>query len=123
MDANMEGNTVNDTALLAELQAIVGPSGVLQGTDMAAYEEGARYGQGHARLVVRPATVEQVQAVVRLCAAQRIPLLPQGANTGMVGASTPDMSGTQIVLNDVARACARCVLPVDSGPTMQTRPT
>ncbi len=41
---------------------------------MAANEEEARYGRGHARLVVRTASVEQVQAMVRLCAAQRIVL-------------------------------------------------
>ena len=116
---------VDNTALLAELHAIVGTQGVLQGGDMAAYEEGARYGQGHARLVVRPASVAQVQAVVRLCAAQRIPLLPQGANTGMVGASTPDMSGTQIVLS-LARLRATCDIDVanrsvvvDAGVTLQ----
>ncbi|MEN5180422.1 FAD-binding oxidoreductase [Comamonas testosteroni] len=125
MNAIEASHTVDNTALLAELHAIVGASGVLQGADMAAYEEGARYGQGHARLVVRPANVEQVQAVVRLCAAQRIPLLPQGANTGMVGASTPDMSGTQIVLN-LSRLRATCEVDaanrsvvVDAGVTLQ----
>lgn len=116
---------IDNTALLAELHAIVGEIGVLQGADMAAYEEGARYGNGHARLVVRPATVEQVQAVVRLCAAQGLSLLPQGANTGMVGASTPDMSGTQIVLS-LSRLRATCEVDVanrsvavDAGVTLQ----
>ena len=58
---------MDNSELLSALQAIVGEVGVLQGADMAAYEEGARYGQGRARLVVRPADVAQVQAVVRCC--------------------------------------------------------
>ena len=118
-------DVMDNTALLAALQAIVGPVGVLQGSDMAAYEEGARYGQGHARVVVRPANVAEVQAVVRLCAQHQLPLLPQGANTGMVGASTPDMSATQIVLS-LSRLRATCDIDVanrsvvvDAGVTLQ----
>lgn len=67
--------------------------------DRAAYETGARYGAGSAAAVVRPATREQVQAVV--AAAQRfgVRLVVQGANTGLVGASTPDAEGEQIVLS------------------------
>ncbi len=68
-------------------------------TDRAGYETGARYGAGTAAAVLRPATREQVQAVV--AAAQRfgVRLVVQGANTGLVGASTPDAGGQQIVLS------------------------
>ena len=67
------------------LHAIVGERGLLLGADMAGYEQGARYGQGQALCVVRPASVEEVQAVVRCCVAHGVPLLPQGANTGITG--------------------------------------
>lgn len=121
----MAASDLDNSELLSALHAIVGEVGVLQGADMAAYEEGARYGQGRARLVVRPADVAQVQAVVRLCAERGLALLPQGANTGMVGASTPDMSGTQLVLS-LSRLRSHCEVDVanrsvvvDAGVTLQ----
>jgi FAD/FMN-containing dehydrogenase len=44
---------------------------------------------GSARAVVRPATTEQVSAVLKVCAAYGVCVVPQGGNTGLVGASTP----------------------------------
>ena len=40
-------------------------------------------------MVVRPATTEQVAQVVRICHDARIPITPQGGNTGMVGGAVP----------------------------------
>jgi FAD/FMN-containing dehydrogenase len=37
--------------------------------------------------------------VVKACAAARVSIVPQGGNTGMVVGSTPDASGTQVVLS------------------------
>ncbi len=39
--------------------------------------------------VVRPADTSEVSAVVQVCAADGIPLVPQGGNTGLVGGSVP----------------------------------
>jgi FAD/FMN-containing dehydrogenase len=39
--------------------------------------------------VVRPGTTEEVAAVVRWCADHGVPLVPQGGNTGLVGAGVP----------------------------------
>src|SRR3954470_719203 len=44
---------------------------------------------GSARCVVRPATTEEVAAVVRLCAAEGVAVCVQGGNTGLVGGSVP----------------------------------
>jgi len=49
--------------------------------------------------VVRPASTAQVAEVMRRCAEHRVPVVPQGGNTGLVGASVPDASGTQVLLN------------------------
>ena len=95
----MQHAPVDDVAIVAALHAIVGGRGLLTGGDMEAYEVGARYGRGHALCVVRPANVAEVSEIVRLCARLRIRLVPQGANTGLVGASTPDESGRQVVLS------------------------
>ncbi len=49
--------------------------------------------------MVRPASTEEVAAVVRACMLHGASLVPQGGNTGLVGGSVPDASGSQIVLS------------------------
>lgn len=63
------------------------------------YEQGWRYGQGQARLVLRPATTAAVSQALALCHGQGLTVLPQGANTGLVGASVPDSGGGMVVLS------------------------
>ncbi|MBI3711161.1 MAG: FAD-binding oxidoreductase [Proteobacteria bacterium] len=55
--------------------------------------------QGRAALVVRPASTAEVAAVVAICAETDIAIVPQGGNTGMVGAATPFEHGGEIVLS------------------------
>lgn len=82
------------------LAALVGPAGVIVNpADRAAYETPARYAGGVAAAVVRPASTEQVSAVVAYCVRHGLAFLPQGANTGLAEGSTPDPSGGQIVLS------------------------
>ncbi len=54
---------------------------------------------GTALAVVRPASTEEVAAVVKLCAAEKVAVVPQGGNTGMVGGGTPHENGREIVLS------------------------
>lgn len=85
---------------LADLEAIVGARGLVGDSQgMRSYEVGARYDEGRAGLVVRPSDTAQVSAVVGLCVRAGVNLIPQGANTGLVGGSTPDGSGGQVVLS------------------------
>jgi len=88
------------TALLYALRGAVGAAHVLGDGDLAAWETDwrKRY-RGRALAVVRPASTAEVAAVVRLCAAHGTALVPQGGNTGLVGASVPDASGTQVLLS------------------------
>nr|WP_221197032.1 MULTISPECIES: FAD-binding oxidoreductase [unclassified Herbaspirillum] len=65
----------------------------------APYEHGPRYGAGTALCVARPADVASAAELMRLCAADRISLVPQGANTGLVAAASPDNSGLQVILS------------------------
>ena len=86
--------------LLARLDAVVGPRGMLtDAADMAPYltDWRALY-QGSAIAVVRPASTAEVAAVVRLCAETKTPIVPQGGNTGMCGAATPDATGNAVVV-------------------------
>src|SRR5262249_62393787 len=63
------------------------------------YEQGWRYGRGTALAVVRPATTAEVARVLAFAAERGIRVVAQGANTGLVGASTPDASGEMVVLS------------------------
>ena len=54
---------------------------------------------GSALAIVRPASTEEVSAVVRLCAAEKVAICPQGGNTGMSGGATPQENGREIVLS------------------------
>jgi len=54
---------------------------------------------GAALAVVRPATTEEVAAVVKLCLVEHVAIVPQGGNTGMMGGGTPHQQGREIVLS------------------------
>ena len=85
---------------LEDLCALVGPSNVLSEGDLSAWElDWRKRLQGKALAIVRPASTAEVAGVVRACAAAGISIVAQGGNTGLVGGSTPDTSGRQIVLS------------------------
>lgn len=54
---------------------------------------------GKARLVALPRTTTECAAVMRLCAQAKIPLVPQGGNTGLVEGGVPSSSGQEIVIS------------------------
>ena len=73
------------------LVEVVGSRHVLSDPELkSSYEHDytGRYG-GRARLVVRPADTEQVAGVMAACARAGAAIVPQGGNTGLVGASVP----------------------------------
>src|SRR4051812_11479806 len=82
------------------LTEIVGERGIITAAaDMAPYLADWRdLYKGSAMAVVRPASTAEVAAVVKLCAETRTPIVPQGGNTGMCGAATPDASGNSVVV-------------------------
>jgi FAD/FMN-containing dehydrogenase len=80
--------------------------------------------RGRTPLLLRPANTAEVAALLQLCHAHAVPVVPQGGNTGLVGAGVPDGSGRLAVLslgrlnrirevdplNDTITAEAGCVL-------------
>lgn len=54
---------------------------------------------GRALGLASPAATAEVAALVRLCHEYRVPIVPQGGNSGMAGGATPDASGTAIILS------------------------
>jgi FAD/FMN-containing dehydrogenase len=92
---------VKSEHIIEQLRAIVGADNLLVSVaDMAPYLEDwrGRY-RGAALCVVRPAAALEVSAVVRTCAQSAVPVVPQGGNTGLCGAATPDSSGLAVVVN------------------------
>ncbi len=112
--AAQTSDTDRDTAFLAACTAVVGTTHVLLGDDMAGFLTDWRGRHtGSARAVVRPADTLQVAAIVRLCHDYRIPIVPQGGNTGLVLGSVPDHSGNAIVLSLARMNRIRDVDPVN----------
>ena len=88
------------STLLDTLRQIVGAPHVLTEGDLSAWEQDwRRRSRGKSLAVVRPASTAEVAAVVRACHDSGTSLIPQGGNTGLSVGSTPDTSGTQIVLS------------------------
>jgi FAD/FMN-containing dehydrogenase len=54
---------------------------------------------GAARAIIAPDTTEDVAEVVRLAAEHRVPLVPQGGNTGMSAGATPPADGGAVLLS------------------------
>lgn len=54
---------------------------------------------GVTRAVLRPRSTEEVQLIVRTCAAHRVGLVPQGGNTSYCAAATPSDTGDDLVLS------------------------
>ena len=116
------------TQLLDRLKAAAGPGGFLvEEHDLAPYLTDWRgLYRGRSPLVLRPAATEQVAEIVRLCAEAGVGIVPQGGNTGLVGGSVPDESGTQILVSLSRMNRIRGIEPedftmtVDAGCVLQT---
>jgi len=117
--------------LLDTLRAAVGAAHVLThedpSADLAAWEQDWRKRtRGRALAVVRPASTAEVAAVVKACAAAGTAIVPQGGNTGLVVGSTPDASGTQVLLSltrlNAVRGidAANLTMTVEAGCILQT---
>jgi FAD/FMN-containing dehydrogenase len=80
-----------DPFLLARFSAIVGARHALtEPSDVAPYvsEERGLY-HGHTPLVLRPGSVAEVSAILKLASETATAIVPQGGNTGLVGGQTP----------------------------------
>lgn len=88
------------TAFLEAAHVLLGPRGLITDPqDQAPYltDWRGRY-TGRALAIAFPETTDAVAALVRLAATHRVPIVPQGGNTGLSGGATPDASGKQLVL-------------------------
>lgn len=85
---------------LTELGDLLGTGRVIEDPDLlVSYGTALRGPSGRAAFVAEPGDVSEVSAVAAWAYRHRRRLVVQGANTGLVGASTPDDSGDQGVLS------------------------
>jgi FAD/FMN-containing dehydrogenase len=92
---------MSNDSLTKTLAGIVGNANILaKAGDLGPYltDWRGRY-KGAACCVVRPGNAAEVAAVVRACAAANAPIVPQGGNTSLCGAATPDAAGRAVVLS------------------------
>ena len=87
-------------ALLAEARRLLGEANVYSETaDLAGYDVDGRGRMGRGAAVLRPASTEEVSALVRLAWAAGVRLVPQGARTGLVAGGLGDDSGASCLLS------------------------
>ena len=80
-----------------------------QPTSLAAYEcDGLSAYREQPLLVLLPENIEQVQKIMRLCHAQRVPVVSRGAGTSLSGGALPHAEGVVLSLAKMSR-----VLKVD----------
>jgi len=92
---------MTNDSLTKTLAGIVGHANVLaEAADLAPYltDWRGRY-QGQALCVVRPGNSAEVAAVVVACFDAGAAIVPQGGNTSLCGAATPDDAGGAVVLS------------------------
>ena len=85
---------------LDALTKIVGQQHVLTGDEaQTSLSDWRGRFNGQALAVVRPGNTEEVAQLVKWCLANKVPIVPQGGNTGLCGGATPDQSGEAIVIS------------------------
>lgn len=108
-------------AFIEQIEAVVGTAGIVRDPHLLeGYLSDWRNAyRGEAALVVRPASTEEVAAVVLLCREHQVALVPQGGNTGLCGGSIPDASGTQVVLSLTRMTRIREIDPANETITVE----
>ena len=107
--------------VLAGLADIAGANHVIDfGGDQEPYvvDWRGRY-RGRAVAVVKPGSTAEVAALVRYCAERRLAIVPQGGNTGMCGAATPDDGAFNVVIRLDRMRRVRDVSPLANTITVE----
>ncbi len=92
--------SLSKSEIVDALRAIVGEAGlVADAADMGAYlNEPRKRFHVPAVAVVLPASVPELQAICRWANEHRVGLIPQGGNTGLVGAQVP-LAGNEVIVS------------------------
>ena len=104
-------------AFVDRLRAIVGVEGLVVSYEgRLVYEcDMHTFYKGMPDAVALPTTVEQVQALVRLCRAEKVPIIPRGSGTGIMGGTTAPTGGVTVGVNRM-----NAILEIDYGDRCAT---
>lgn len=75
--------------------------------------------QGKALAVALPDATDDVAKIVRWCRQHRVPIVPQGGNTGLTGGSVPDTSGHAVVVSLTRMNRVRALDPLNNTITVE----
>jgi len=92
-------------AVVAELERILGPGGlILTPEGRLVYEcDMHTFYKGMPDVVALPTRTEQVQAIVGLCRRERVPIVPRGSGTGLIGGAMAPVGGVMVGMNRMTR--------------------
>ncbi|WP_341486834.1 FAD-binding oxidoreductase [Pararhizobium sp. A13] len=109
---------------LAEIAATIGSGRIRSGAAIADLDPGEHPENLQASAVVSPASTAEVAAIVRICARHRIPIVPQGGRTGLVGGGISNRGELVLSLqkmNSVEQIDPiECIAVVEAGATLQS---
>jgi len=89
------------TSFLAAVADLLGPRGFTTDPELVdpwLTDWRGRF-TGKAIGVASPSSTQEVSALVALCSAHEVPIVPQGGNSGMSGGATPDTTGNSLILS------------------------
>ncbi|OGL19140.1 MAG: glycolate oxidase subunit GlcD [Candidatus Rokubacteria bacterium RIFCSPLOWO2_12_FULL_71_19] len=94
-----------DAGLIAALEGIVGRAGVVATPEgRLTYEcDMHTFYKGAPDVVVLPTSAAQTAAVVRLCREKRVPLIPRGSGTGLIGGAMAPRGGVMVSMTRMNR--------------------
>lgn len=97
----MTALTAPSPALVQSFAGIVGEANAVRDpADQAPYlTEWRDLYHGRTPAVLFPATADEISRILALANAERVGIVPQGGNTGLVGGQIPSPLGTEIVVN------------------------
>jgi len=102
--------------LIARLTAVVGLAHLLTDrADVAARDNDGRGPAGRAMALVRPGNAAEVARLVSIAASENVPIVPQGARTGLVAGGAADDSGSMLLLS-----LERLTWPLEIDPVNRT---
>src|SRR5256712_10519681 len=81
--------------LLDELRRILGPDGLVASAEgRLVYEcDMHTFYKGAPDVVALPESTAEVVAIVRLCRGERVPIVPRGSGTGLIGGAMAPLGG------------------------------
>ncbi len=117
-----------DDRLIAQFTEIVGAANAISDTEtMAPYlVEQRKLYEGKAALVLRPGSTQEVSEILKLAHSTGTIIVPQGGNTGLVGAQIPFDSGIEIIVQMGRMNAVRDIdvsnnsITVEAGAILQT---